>query len=1163
MSLPQLRVRTEYTFRRAYGPVGEVAARLDSIGASAAGIVDYDGTWGHINWSKSVDNPLYGVELPLPQENGHRPTFWMLGEEFGALYRATSFPPTTLAEVTELKGVVRFAGAALTDPAAIDYVDINPRSRRRTVAALELARRIGKPIVVTSDNDYPGPEHRERFLAWDDSLKMTPQHIMTPDELRAAFPMVDDGLWRQIVKNTHEAAERCAGLKPAVAPIISVAGDFRSLVERGREYRMAHGHIKAWTPEYQQRLEREMTLIAQKEFESYFVVVADMITWAKERMLVGPGRGSSAGSLVCYLLRITEVDPLVHGLIFERFIDVNRADLPDIDVDFNDQKREQVFEYLADKYGRENTARIGSVNRLKPRSVLAHVGKKLGIPHGATFNVINVLIEHSSGDARYGHSLEETMEQTQPGRDFAAKYPESDVMWHLENHASHTGVHAAGFIVCNEPITNFCAVRNGVAQIDKKDSEALNLLKIDVLGLRTLGVIEDADCITPDQLYDLSLDDPEVFSVFNDHKFSGLFQFEGAAQRRVATQIPVAEFSHIDYITALSRPGPLGGGAANTYIKRYHGQEDVAYRHPSMANYLADTLGVVLYQEQVMRIVRELGQFSWEETSTIRKAMSGRKGQEFFDSRGDAFVKGAAAGAGIPEDEAREIWSQIVSFGAWGMNKCTHKDTRVKLAHPNQTLGSDPTIEELYQAYKAAPSSWNRHRMPVLLCVGADGVAKPTKAVDIVYTGAKSCWRYTFDDGRNVECTPDHKFIVNGRWLPIGQAVIGDEVAAVARDHSARQPLKGRPTGKKNGRMVAERSFKERMRGQPCEDCGEQKRRMEVHHNDHAHGAKDKDDLAWLCSSCHKLRHKAAGDWADPYARGWLPATPAKLVSAESTGTHDTYDIEMPHPNHNYVLANGIVTHNSHTVSYSIISYWCAYMKRYHALEYAAALLRNAKDDDQTIETLRELNAEGIGFTAFDANRSEVNWSVKDGRLVGGYTNLVGIGPVKAAQYVERRNAGQLTEKDCDALAARVVKHNDLRPAHTKWDDIYRHPENYNINGRVKEFGELEDQENAVVVARLVRLDRRDENESVRANRRGYLKKGNTLFLDCFMVDDSVTKPVLVRLRPRMWFTHGVKMADRSVPGQDWFLIRGRWLAQFTMMTVDKIKCLTNERMFE
>lgn len=899
-----------------------VKERLEAINAPVAGIVDRAGTWGHVPWqvalSESTVDAAYGTEFTIPQDSGLKPKCWVLAEDIKAFYRLSSQAPSTEPELADARGVVRFAGAALTDPEAIDYIDINPRSIRRTRAALALAQRIDRPVVITSDNDYPGPQHSREYLAWDDSRKMTPQHIATREELRRAMWYVDDDTFDAAVRNTHEAAERVQGVVLPRAPMVSVEGNLDDRVADGKAHRLARGHIKKWTQEYSQRVEREMAMIKEKQYESYFLVVAEMITWAKERMLVGPGRGSSAGSLVCFLLGITEVDPLVHGLLFERFIDVNRADLPDIDIDFNDQKREQVFKHLNDLYGEENVARIGSVNRLKPRSVLAHVGKKMGVPINDTFAVKNVLIEYSSGDSRYGKGLEDTLKNTAPGREFTDKHPEAQVMGDLENHASHSGVHAAGIIVANVPVTEHCTVRNGIAQIDKKDAEVLNLLKIDALGLRTLGVIEDSGVVTPQDLYDLSLDDPEVVDIFNQGRYAGLFQFEGAAQRRVAGQMPIESFTDIDRVTALARPGPLGGGASGTYINRRLGREKVAYRHESMAEYLNDTKGVVLYQEQVMRIVRELGQFSWADTSTIRKAMSGRKGKEFFDRYGERFVAGASA-TGINEEDAHTIWDEICNFGAWGMNR-------------------------------------------------------------------------------------------------------------------------------------------------------------------------------------------------------------------------------------------------SHTVSYAIISYWCAYMKQYHPLDYAAALLRNAKDDDQVVEMLRELKEEGVSFVPFDPDKSGQDWRAVDGQLIGGYTNLVGIGPVKAAYYVDKRDSGGgLTDKDRAKLARHQPKHNDLAPAHTLWGDMYRDPTSYNIHGSVKQFAELTDQENAVVICKLNRLERRDENETVRAARRGgQLKKGQTLFLDMFVVDDSVTKPVIARIRPELWRQVGEKVADRSLPGKEWYLIRGRWLAQFQLMIVKKIKCLSN-----
>jgi DNA polymerase III alpha subunit len=186
----------------------------------------------------------------------------------------------------------------------------------------------------------------------------------------------------------------------------------------GKEYRVSRGHIVSWTDEYEARMDRELEAIASKGFDSYFFVVADMIAWAKQRMLVGPGRGSSAGSLVCYLLGITEVDPLPFKLLFERFIDLTRADLPDIDVDFSDRKRELVFDYLSEKYGRDCVARIGNINTMKPRTVMGKIGEVFAIPSSDVFGLLNVLIEYSSGDSRYGKSLEDTLTLTDPGRTF-------------------------------------------------------------------------------------------------------------------------------------------------------------------------------------------------------------------------------------------------------------------------------------------------------------------------------------------------------------------------------------------------------------------------------------------------------------------------------------------------------------------------------------------------------------------------------------------------------------------------------------------------------------------------------------------------------------------------------------------------------------------------
>ena len=926
MTIPQLRVRTEFSFRQAFGPVPRVAAAVKSLGAPAAGIVD-GGTWGHVRWAKAAAaqefKPLFGTEFAVAMPDGRKPLAWALAEDTKGFYRWSTalrkpgVDPQQL--LRECSGVVRFAGEALTDPDTFDYIDLNPTSSLAQRAALRLHKATGKPLVVTSDNAYPRPEDYAPFMAIGGRDAATAQHILTEQELRQKLRVLDDAAWAQAVKNTHEVAERCAGALPT-APIIQVAGDLRALAEEGRQRRLRLGHLPDWPQLYEDRLQRELAAIEQKNFQSYFIVVSDLIDWAKQRMLVGPGRGSSAGSLLCYLLGITEVDPIPHGLLFERFIDLTRKDLPDIDIDFSDTKRDQCFEYLADKYGHHNVARIGNVNTLKPRSVMAEVCKRFGIPDKERFDLLNVLIEYSSGDSRYGKGLEDTLNNTDTGRRFMERNPKAVVMSEVENHAWHTGVHAAGVIVCNVPVDEYCTVgADGVAHIDKPDSEYLNLLKIDALGLRTLGIIEDTGCVTAEQLYALKLDDPKVLEVFNQKKYTGIFQFEGQSQRTISAQVHVDDFRTVDHLTALARPGPLGGGATGKYIARKAGQEPVTYTHPALEELLHDTYGVVLYQEQVMRIVRDIGKFSWDETTVIRKAMSGRKGKEYFDQQGAKFIKGAAQD-GIDEATAHDIWNEICNFGAWGMNK-------------------------------------------------------------------------------------------------------------------------------------------------------------------------------------------------------------------------------------------------SHTCAYAVISYWCAWMKAYHPLEYAAACLRSAKDDDQTMEILREMAAEGVEYTAFDPELSEVNWAVKDGRLVGGFMNLVGFGPAKAVAAVEARRLGTTDDKLRKRIAEAHVKFSDLYPISRTYADWYADPVAHGcrIGSRIYTADKLPDGADVLFIGKIAKKELRDENETVRVARRdGKKLSGQTLFADFFLKDDTGI-PIICRIDRFKYEPLGRIAMERLVAEQDVLLVRGRKIPNFAMIKVERVKVLNRE----
>lgn len=1177
--IPQLRCRTEFSFRQVYGHVAKVADALAALKAPAAGIVD-PGTWGHVRWRKALNahgiKPLFGTELVVAQPDGRKPVAWALAEDTRAFYKFSTAARQKEADIAALfgetrSGVIRFAGAALTDPDTFDYIDLNPSSPLLQRAALRLHKATGKPLVITSDNAYPRREDYAAFMSIVGRERTTPQHLLAIKELREELRCLDDQSFALAVSNTFEVAERCASELPT-APIIHVEGDLRALAEQGKQRRLSLGHLSSWPESYEARLQRELEAIELKQYDSYFLVVTDLISWAKERMLVGPGRGSSAGSLLCYLLGITEVDPIPHGLLFERFIDLTRKDLPDIDIDFSGTKREQCFEYLSNKYGSHNVARIGNVNTLKPRSVLAEVCKRFGIPDKERFDLLNVMIEYSSGDSRYGKGLEDTLNNTDTGRKFMERHPKAAVMGDVENHAWHTGVHAAGVIVCNVPVDEYCTVgADGVAQLDKPDAEALNLLKIDALGLRTLGIIEDSGVVTADELYALKLDDPEVLDIFNQRKYTGIFQFEGQSQRTISAQVHVDSFIAVDHLTALARPGPLGGGATGKYIARKAGTEPVTYTHPALEELLHDTYGVVLYQEQVMRIVRDIGKFSWDETTVIRKAMSGRKGKEFFDRQGEKFIAGAAED-GIDPATAQAIWSEICNFGAWGMNKSVCFDQRVKLAHPNQFLGANPTIEEVYKHYKESPSPWTRQRgaMPVLLSLQQDGVARPAQAVDLTYNGVKDCVELVFSDGRAVRCSKDHKFIINGEWKPCKEAVVGDNFASCKRERHIKDHTFGKGKGwrkgrkgpgmsdKINGKYTAQVAFREKMLWRPCEACGAQDKRMEVHHQDHKHGLERPEDLVWLCSGCHKKVHMDAGDWLPPYSRGWRKDDGATLLRVEELGPQRTYDIHMPDPDHNYLLANGVVTHNSHTCAYAVISYWCAWMKRYHPLEYAAACLRSAKDDDQTMEILREMAAEGVDYTPFDPELSDVNWSVQEGKLVGGFMNLVGFGPSKAVAAVEARRLGRMDDKLRARIAAAEVKFADLYPLSKRYAALYEDPEAHGCRAGsiVYKATELPDSGDVLYLGKIAKKELRDENETVRVARRdGRRVTGQTLFVDFFLRDDTGV-PIICRVDRFKFESIGRIAMENLRAEEDVLLIRGKRIPGFNVIKIERMKCL-------
>ena len=490
----------------------------------------------------------------------------------------------------------------------------------------------------------------------------------------------------------------------------------------------------------------------------------------------------------------------------------------------------------------------------------------------------------------------------------------------MENHARHHGIHAAGIIVTEEPVHKYCSVshQSGAAQIDKKDAEDLNLLKIDALGLRTLSVLQDVlDQIgwKREQLVNYKLEDEQAFKILNDEKYAGIFQFEGYALQSLTRQMKVNNFEDIASITALARPGPLNSGGTTQYIKRRTGEAPVQYLHPMTEKITEVTKGVVVYQEQVMVIGREVGNLSWEDVSSLRKAMSKSLGQEFFDQYWEKF-KAGAKGNNIEENDAKLIWDNINTMGSWAFNR-------------------------------------------------------------------------------------------------------------------------------------------------------------------------------------------------------------------------------------------------SHAVAYGLVSYWCCVLKSKFPLEFAAACLRNVRDDEQGVRLLREVVNEGLNYKPYDKYKSQKNWSVQDNELIGGLIGIKGIGPKMSDDIIERREFKQpLTPRQEKLLDNGETPYDDIFECQRKFGHIKENPAKHNIGSPITDITELEANKAGTFVffGKLKEKNLRDMNETVNLAKRGGRKvTTNNLWLNMTFEDD--TGPIISTIDRFKYNKLGKPVVEEGKIG-DWYLLKGHIKRGFRKIYVEKLKKL-------
>jgi len=580
---------------------------------------------------------------------------------------------------------------------------------------LDIARRLELPVVATNDCHYLRGEDAfahdvllcigtQSTLQDTDRLRYASDQffLKSGEEMAALFPDTPEA-----IENTLAIAERCnveistGQFHLPEFPVpegedldsyfvgVTRSGLERRLKEIGRS---DPARLQKVPPEvYQERLDKEVEIIRTMGFAGYFLIVWDFIRFAQERDIpVGPGRGSAAGSLVAYALRITDIDPLRYDLLFERFLNPERVSMPDIDIDFCMRRRGEVIQYVNDKYGRDRVAQIITFGTLAAKAVIRDVGRVMGLPYGKVDRIAKLVPDMTrslAAAARDVPTLAAEVERDPEIRRIV------EVGSRLEGLARHAGVHAAGVVITPQPIDELVPLyrtsRDEVTtQWDKDIIESLGLLKMDFLGLRTLTVVDDTLKSLRLQGVDLDLDavpldDAETFRLFCDGRTSGVFQFESPGMRDLLQRAKPSRFEDLAAMNALYRPGALSVGMVEEYIQRKLGKKRVRYVLPETRPILEETYGVIAYQEQVMQIAVDVAGFSLGEADVLRKAM-GKKKPEVMAQQQEKFISGAV-NRGVAKEQAAKLWEYIEPFAGYGFNK-SHSVAYAMLAYKTAYL---------------------------------------------------------------------------------------------------------------------------------------------------------------------------------------------------------------------------------------------------------------------------------------------------------------------------------------------------------------------------------------------------------------------------------------------------------------------------------------------
>lgn len=660
----------------------------------------------------------------------------------------------------------------------IEIMKLGLKKENETIKILmDLSKKYDAPPVATNDCHYLSPDDykahdvllcigTKKTLADKERLKFETHqaYFRSPKEMAVLFEDLPEA-----ITNTSLIAERCNLLidtsgKDVKLPNFPRPGGYETDFDYLRDltYQNIEERFLQLTDEIRERMNYELKVIKKMGLAGYFLIVRDIIHYAKKNGIpVGPGRGSAVGSLVLYALGITDVNPLRFNLLFERFLNPERISLPDVDIDFSDTRREEVIEYIKQRYGANNVTQVITFGTMQARAVVRDVGRVLGIPYNEVDKIAKLIPQNTK-------NIDKVLEENKEFKkliDAKKEYSELiEIARKLEGLARHPSIHAAGVVITPRELTEYVPLyknpeRGDIStQYEKNALESIGLLKMDILGLKTLTVIDECLKAIKMKKEEIPFDDVETYNLLKEGKTIGIFQLESQGMQDLLRSMKPEKFEDIIAIIALYRPGPMGNVNIQNLINNKHNPEKITYLHPKLESILKETYGTILYQEQVMQISSEIAGFSLAEADNLRRAMT-RKNLELMQEIREKFVDGAAKN-GVKADIAEKIFNNIAPFAGYGFNK-SHATAYAVIAYETAYLKCHFTLEFMISSLNSEINDTDRINILIK--------DARTFGIDVLPPDINKSFKYFSIEGKSIRYG---LAAIKNLGLPVAEAIV-------------------------------------------------------------------------------------------------------------------------------------------------------------------------------------------------------------------------------------------------------------------------------------------------------------------------------------------------------------------------------------------------------